>query len=91
MPCAAWRCARAMPTIMSAVDLSVEREVLAPTGARVVERDSLAEFRRRTPEAAVLLVNAVAPIDHALIGSLTRCQARSRAVRIALSDAGARP
>lgn len=56
-------------------DLSVEREVLAPTGARVVECSSLAEFRRRAPTADVLLVNAVAPIDRALIASLTRCRA----------------
>lgn len=56
-------------------DLSVEREVLAPTGARVVECGSLDEFRQRAPEADALLVNAVAPIDRALIASLTRCRA----------------
>ncbi|ADB48972.1 C-terminal binding protein [Conexibacter woesei] len=56
-------------------DLSVEHEVLAPTGARIVEAGSPAEFRQRAPEADVLLVNAVAPIDSALIATLTRCKA----------------
>jgi len=55
--------------------LSVEREVLAPAGARVVESSSLAEFRALAPTADVLLVNAVAPIDRALIATLTRCKA----------------
>lgn len=56
-------------------DLSVEHEVLGQLGARIVECSSLAEFRQRAPDADVLLVNAVAPIDRDLIASLARCKA----------------
>jgi D-3-phosphoglycerate dehydrogenase len=56
-------------------DLSPEREVLASANAEIVECTSVAQFKQRAPQADVVLASAVAPLDRAVIASLSNCKA----------------